>query len=285
MTMWLKKKHGRRSGLLFPTMAGTAFLIIVVGSWTADIIIKMVREPLDAVPWWELLWALPLLLLALRIAYNLGTQLQHVNIIKPKKHNCPRKALIMAVSKSSREFELDLAGKTKNINLKSQDNEWKAVTLSGDITKDYKALEATNVFWNWEPILRGVDIHVSHVEHVRLLVSQGGSDCQAEDMIKLLGLYLPNACIKSLPAITFSEPEEVLGEIRKAIEELCGKVGGEENIMIDVTGGSKTTSIGSAVATLYHPKAAFQYVLTDTDKRVLSFNVTATSQDNLSTIV
>ncbi|MCG5525867.1 hypothetical protein LRB11_13145 [Ectothiorhodospira haloalkaliphila] len=286
MKKWFRKKRRHRSVLLFPKMAGTAFLIIVVGSWIADVVVQMVRQPLDAVPWWELLVALPLLLLALWVAYRLTTQFQQVNIIKPKRHTTPRKALIMAVSLSNCEIELDLSGQNKGIKLKPKGKEdWKTIPLSGEISMDYRALEATQLRWNWEPILRGLEIHLAHAEHVRLLVSQNGSDRQAEDMIKLLGVYLPNACIKALPAITFSEPDEVLGEIRHAINELCDQVGGEENIMIDITGGSKTTSIGSAVATLYHPQAAFQYVQTDADKRVLSFNVTASSRDNLGSIL
>lgn len=138
------------------------------------------------------------------------------------------------------------------------------------------------VYWNWQQILRGLYPHRESLEKVILIGSTDDSQ-KGRGSYKYLGQakmlidrYFPNMDIKPLKkAIDFEDFHSLISCIRKEIEKLKDKFS-EDDIIIDVTGGQKTTSIAAASVTMVNHKLKFQYVKTNPgdneDENVLCFN-------------
>jgi len=267
-------------------IAFTAVLFIISSSWTTDLMIHWVRHPELVGHWLEWLIAPMLLMASLVLAYVLSTRFQYVDILKPKAQIKSKKALILSVSNTNR-FDFLREGDKASLKFMSRNGDDQApIPLTADLQRDYSTLDKVSR-WNWTPLLRAIEPHKQSLKEIRLLVSsgEGGSHSQAGDLARLLAFYLPDVHIESLPSVSFAEPDDVLFAIRKAIEDLRQSGYQEKDIVIDITGGTKTATIGGALATLYHPSASFQYVLTEGNKSVLSYNVTATTRDNLGTML
>ena len=52
----------------------------------------------------------------------------------------------------------------------------------------------------------------------------------------------------------------------------------KSEIMLDVTGGTKVVSIVAAIVTVEHPEIEFQYVDTEGEKEVRSFNIVSAAE-------
>lgn len=68
----------------------------------------------------------------------------------------------------------------------------------------------------------------------------------------------------------FEELNDLLCVYREIVATQAHRKG---QVMIDVTGGTKVVSIAAAMVTLEHSKVEFQYVETEGEKRVRTFNV------------
>lgn len=78
--------------------------------------------------------------------------------------------------------------------------------------------------------------------------------------------------------IDFENLEDLYSNFNNVIQEVTQRLGyAQSDVMIDVTGGQKTTSIAAALVTLHRPPIEFQYVSTRGCCPVLSYNVVATS--------
>ena len=119
--------------------------------------------------------------------------------------------------------------------------------------------------WNWLQLLRGVRPHAEMVERVRLAGSSGerGSFKHLELCEKLLRRYLPDKTIitRHPRKVDFEDFNGLARELRDIVTEEK-KVGmTDEDIIIDITGGQKTTSIAGSSIT-FTTRVTFQYVST-----------------------
>lgn len=82
--------------------------------------------------------------------------------------------------------------------------------------------------------------------------------------------------------IEFEDLQALYDNFNEIIQKVTTELGLAQNdIMIDVTGGTKTASIAAALVTLHHPPIEFQYVRTETPFDVLSYNVVTTNPVHL----
>ncbi|WP_217533738.1 hypothetical protein [Vibrio metschnikovii] len=143
--------------------------------------------------------------------------------------------------------------------------------LKLDIDNISKLSHKKNPF-NWQQQMRGLHAHVRHDNRVKLqqiaLVGsigfngQPGSHQQLHLLETLLSIYLPSVSISKHEA-NFLCYEELCSLLKDIVEQTNQKGISDNNIYIDVTGGTKTASIAAADATL-HNKSHFQYVDTGT---------------------
>ncbi|OIO57144.1 MAG: hypothetical protein COX57_12555 [Alphaproteobacteria bacterium CG_4_10_14_0_2_um_filter_63_37] len=134
------------------------------------------------------------------------------------------------------------------------------IDLSGNLNQDIAALDASR--WNWQQLLRAIQPHVATARHVVLIGSSGkeGSYHHLETCQTLLARYLPTATFTQAPAVDFQKLEATRETIEQIFADLRQQGVPERQILIDVTGGTKTASIAAALATLRHHRVEFQYV-------------------------
>jgi hypothetical protein len=259
-------------------------LTILTGSWTAD---ALKGEPLFSqwVPSLSKHGALTaigsLLVFVISFLLLFRYRKDFLAVRGISQHLCdPHSCLIVLLS--SPNIVLTDITFPLTIDLKGQ-----KVTLSGNsLDGDIKTLEnikkTTEKFWNWEQLLRGIEKHQEMLKHVYLIGSKATKKIPASfDFLdraeKLITQYCSNVKIYKAPSpIGFENFDELVKGIIVAIKEIKKADVSEKDIIIDVTGGQKTTSIAGASVTL-NSNVTFQYVQTDDPWDVLAYDVTIQS--------
>lgn len=160
--------------------------------------------------------------------------------------------------------------------LKGQDIKADIITLGGH---------------NFAQVLRGIEPHLTEASLIWLIGSPDPKSSDSADQKKgsfiyldqfkaALARYLPNVKIVCEPApVDFEDVDQLYRTLNRIVDTIVlhkrdreNKTYNEQDIMIDATGGMKTTSIAAAMVTL-HNKTSFQYVQTSGDKGVKSFKL------------
>jgi hypothetical protein len=156
-----------------------------------------------------------------------------------------------------------------------------SITVSGKtlptiLDTDIMNLEGTR--WPWQQMLRGLRVHAAKLEHVYLI---GSSDTSSMDgsfrsinhAERLINHYCPKVVVHKHPTpVHFEDFNALMKNIGVALEKLIQAGFNEQDIVIDITGGQKTTSIAGAVVT-FNSQVTFQYVQTDDPYDVLIYDV------------
>lgn len=205
---------------------------------------------------------------------------QSVRGLRQQKCGRGYQGLVLLFSPSNKEFEIcQDGGQFLTVN---------KVSLSGEnIRQDIEALNQLTGYnrWNWQHLLRGLEPHIYSLGAVYLIVPKGITndsstpDKAAADVEKIIRRYTHKTPhINTYPE--FVDYED-FSELQKAI--LAGlKIIGqdykidEENTIIDITGGYKTSSIAGAAVTLDR-SVAFQYVQTSPPFDVLEYDLVTRS--------
>ena len=158
----------------------------------------------------------------------------------------------------------------------------KMISFRGDLDEDIdtvqRAGDRLKWRWNWLQLLRGVRPHAEMVERVRLVGSSGerGSFKHLELCEKLLRGYLPDKTIitRHRRKVNFEDFNGLARELHDIVTEEKEKEVGmnDEDIIIDVTGGQKTTSIAGSSIT-FTTRVTFQYVSTHPPFEVYAYDV------------
>jgi hypothetical protein len=144
-------------------------------------------------------------------------------------------------------------------------------------------LTAAGVRWNWQQLLRALQPHADTLEHVYLIGSadaggQDGSHRFLDDAVRLIRLYFPEGRrLRSVShgdePVDFDDVRRLMRAMRHGIDVLTDGTGlAEEDVVIDVTGGMKPTSIAGAVMTL-NGAVTFQYVHTSRGDEVWEYDL------------
>ncbi|MHB1592310.1 MAG: hypothetical protein ACYCTW_12395 [Sulfuricella sp.] len=161
----------------------------------------------------------------------------------------------------------------------------KIVNLSGDLDKDILAFTTAQWRWPGQQFLRALRPHVlaeaDKLDHLVLIGSPGsrGSYGSLDAAKQLALLYAETATVHLHPeAIGFEDIEAMQQTFDWWINFFREKGIAEKDIILDATGGQKTTSIAAALTTLRWERVEFQYVQTEPAKpgeeiRAIGFNV------------
>lgn len=161
----------------------------------------------------------------------------------------------------------------------------KRVVLSGNLKEDIDAFTALAWRWNGQQFLRSLKPHTQTLRHLVLIGSPGdwGSFGSLESAKALVSLYATQADVLVHPDPIGPEDIEGLQTcFDHYIEHFHGLDVPQREIILDSTGGQKTTSIAAALTTLRWEGIEFQYVQTEGDPpgseiRAIGFNLLADS--------
>lgn len=186
--------------------------------------------------------------------------------ITPPNQVNPNKILVLAISRANWVWSAKELSQTNGTHLSLPDK-------LNDVLATMSTLQERN-FFSWEQILRAVKAHEARLERIILVGSSGenGTAKNFAECRKMIEHYFPKLTDDSfdLQEANFDSLDELLNIYRQIIKEHASS---EDEIMIDITSGTKVVSIAAAMVTLEHPKVEFQYVETNDAKRIRSFNV------------
>lgn len=182
----------------------------------------------------------------------------------------PHAVLVLTVSRPGWEWQ---PGQLTRINAQTKIRE--SHDLPATLPEALKVMaQLGETKFTWEQLLRAIQGHVPGAQRIILIGSSGtnGTAASFDACRQMIAHYFPGLEQASIQAraASFEALDDLLGVYRKIIVEEAQRKG---DVMIDVTGGSKVVSIAAAMVTLEHPEIEFQYVETEGDKRVRTFNV------------
>jgi hypothetical protein len=217
--------------------------------------------------------------------YRLRKEYLPVRMLERTRSIQPRKAVIAMVSAKNFSFERPPAGEGP-VTIAGREG---AVALKGMLGEDIMPIEGLS--WNWQQLLRAIHPHRVSLEKLYLvgssdIGSREGSFRQLEECADLLRRYLPPTCELTCGRqdVNFEDIDALSNYLEFIIKELRGKGYEVGDIMVDATGGMKTTSIAAAMVTLSNPRLHFQYVPTlgGGECQPLTFNVVAENQPEMA---
>ena len=147
-------------------------------------------------------------------------------------------------------------------------------SLAEDLARLDQEFYAKGFNWNWQQLLRALEPHArGSLERLHLIFSATvkrpdpaggtktipGSELQRADGLALLGSYGLSVKPPTSSVVDFENLDAVVTELRRVIREEFGAAYGARDVVVDVTGGYKPTSIAGALLTLNN-EALFQYV-------------------------
>lgn len=219
-----------------------------------------------------------------RIAKNI-VRVRHLARAEVKPHA----GLIAAISPFAARYEevedgLLLIGNQRDN--ECRDKEYRVV-LVGRLDEDIDAVSQAGWRWQGQQFLRALRPHFAAGALQRLVLigsdGKGGSFGSLGLAERLARLYCRDLHIERQPnPIEFENLESLHQCFDDWIDRFIALGFAESDIVIDATGGLKTTSIAAALTTLHRPQVQFQYVQTQpsaSDGRihVIAFDVVAES--------
>lgn len=180
----------------------------------------------------------------------------------------------------------------KHVLVLSAENE---LVLTGNLEQDISnlsLLEEQKISWNWTQLLRGIQSHVNRLEKLYLITTadsvknkktyKGSYEFSAEAK-KLFKLYFPDNSVEIKIYDKRVEPEAIVQSHQvysELMDDLIDRQGyTDENIAIDITGGTSLMSIAGALSTLQN-RVVFQYVTTDGRGDVIQFGLNLVAHKN-----
>lgn len=194
-----------------------------------------------------------------------------LNLIKKQEKVEPHQVMIVTLSKSN--FAVS-ESEGRLMITKSKDSS--TVYLTDDLENDIKNLEHTNL----QQLLRAIAPHRMELAKVILLGSMGGSDSSFDDVKKIFRYYIDGVEVLNKTVGSFEDLDMLDTAFEEAVKDSKAL---DKDIIIDVTGGTKTASIAAAVFALKKMDLEFQYVQTEKPYSVLAFNMVAETFGKLGT--
>jgi len=159
------------------------------------------------------------------------------------------------------------------------------IKLLNTLDYDIELLNGTR--WPWQQMLRGLRPHRKNdtLINVYLIGSSKtelpGTFDSLPNAVQMIKHYFPYATVECYEEpVHFEEFDAIVDVLSDVIRTLKSKGYKEKQIIVDVTGGQKITSIAGAVVT-FNSGVTFQYVQTDKPYDVLKYDVVVESAPSL----
>jgi len=264
------------------------FIIMLLSSWIGDAIngspvfpwlLKawLLCDPKHPPLWWSIGWPIVFSCLwggFVVWLYQRRKTFLPVEILRIAEpdHVFPREVLVSAISRTPWQLELVESGALQLQHAISK----KKVLLPEKLDDGLIALAALGERekFAWEQLLRGLNQHKSRLLRVYLIGSMGNNPTTEcfDECRSLIRYYFPGLLEEHfiLKEASFENLDDLLKVYRTIIAVETDHL---SELIIDVTGGTKVVSIAASVVTLEHPTIEFQYVETEGEKRIRTFNI------------
>ena len=275
------KKQSFSKGLRFIRLSLFVLMMAVGGGWLGDALGELFgRAVTGLIEPWRIAKAVAgagLFFLGAWCLYRNRREYLPAQILACSPGAPPARVLVLFVSPAN--FELEEGGHTLVMRNGARQR------LHGDLEQD---CQPGGVAWNWQPLLCALQPHLPRLKSIRLIGSasaQGrqGSHAELQACARLLGRYLPaGVTVEShSQPVDFEDMDALIDTLQRVRDSAEEQGYRDRDIMIDCTGGQKTTSIASALFTTRHPRMQFQYVSTR-NLQVISFNVVNEREGDLA---
>jgi len=185
---------------------------------------------------------------------------------------------IGTISEAEKSFFREIIPEANNIDKREQ--------IIKILSKNSKIIHAFRVVfdknWSWAMPVKAIEYHKNWLEYLYVITStQTHNDF--DNFTKLINLFFPesNFYISEYPegttGINFSDVKAIYDQVNAFFDEMKKKKLKDSEILVDVTGGLVTTSIGAVMATLTRGRSA-EYVST-IDRRVRTYDITYSEED------
>lgn len=207
------------------------------------------------------------------VLYFIAKELLPIRHLAQTRGVTPHRVLISAIS----SFKPLPTIEDGAILVKDESNN-KRVDLTGNLEQDINAFTAQGWRWNGQQLLRALQPHLrtGALEYLVLIGSSGdhGSFGSFDAVKTMVKHYAPNVTVHyAEKPVDFEDIEALQTTFDHWIKVFVAKGIAEKAIIIDATGGMKTTSIAAALTTLRWRYVEFQYVQTNDQPQAISFNV------------
>jgi hypothetical protein len=268
-----------------------AFGVIVFGNLSASALngepLYKWLDPNGCYQGWTNAATVLLLCISFGYIYWHRSQFQSIRMIAQKDNTDLHTGIILLLSPpSDKVFSAELLpikvkNPEKNIDVIVPGNK----NISGEelMKWDIGQLEGTK--WTWQQMLRGVCYHINTVKFIYIVGSKDtiktetrevtiiGSFPRLKNAKALLQAYIPDLNIKTHETpIDFEDFNELRSALGTGIKWVRDNEVADKDIVIDITGGMKISSVTGAMVTLDN-NITFQTVQTSGDCKVISFDV------------
>ncbi|MDD2919539.1 hypothetical protein [Rhodoferax sp.] len=254
-----------------------AILFVLLGTWTADAIkgvppffdwfsatpAPLAMKALIAVALFISMCAAAFWLYTTRSAWG-----EPPRVLKQTTGGVPRKVLVVTLSTPPEQVKgFDLGGGKSIVLYENAADNLMPIPTPAAAKADMKR-------HNWQQALRAVDHHAKDLELLIMVPSSGagGSAQKTKQFIQWMEHYQNSTdwarpagtkpfLIREVEAVDFEDFKGLQHAYTQAIELAKAEHYVESDVVIDVTGGQKTTSIAGAMVTLTSD-ADFQYIQT-----------------------
>lgn len=247
-------------------------LAIVASNWIAGAFIKLMDKKLSVSgDGWTILISLVLFVISILWLYHYRKSFLGIRTLQQVKTRASR-ALILLLSTPDPEPE------AYSFPMKINKKGIMAILEGKSLSHDIEALN--EIRWNWQQILRAIKPHKDRLKYLYLIGSKDsgtikkGSFNYLDGAITFVMQYCPGTRFyRADTPVDFEDIESLIEILYQAIKTLKNEGLSESDIMIDITGGQKVTSIAGAVITLNN-SIRFQYVQTNPPYEVTAYDLT-----------
>jgi hypothetical protein len=240
----------------------------------------------------SMLFSLAIFFIVTAFIYKTGRKLLLYRNLQSTPGVMPHKVLIMAVSTLTPiPPRLESDGR---ILLCAADKD-NYIETTGDIERDIKLFTEKGIRSNTQQLLRAVKPHLENntLQRIYLIGSEDSIDEKDNKkkypgsyhtlcaVSNLLQQYDKNLKIETHGNIDFKDVKKLHDEYEKLINKAKQEFN-EGDIILDTTGGFKTTSIAAAITTFKHKELKFQYVeTTGQEPKPWTFNIIVESPEKI----
>lgn len=276
-----------------------SFIVMLLSGWIADAVNGatvfpwalqswLLCDPKHPPLWWSISWPLFFSIcwcVVVVILYQRRKTFLPVEVLHPGKLDEVKasEVLVLTMSNAAWVLTMDTDEDKQRLQLSFEPTEKQR--NGGQISQQLPLLEnlndallqmaeLKNPYYAWEQLLRALQGHKEKLQRVYLIGSNGdwGTAKRFDECRMLIHYYFPALKIDRFisKSANFESLDDLLCEYRKIIATEHRHL---NELMIDVTGGTKVISIAAAIVTLEHTEIEFQYVETSGDKQIRTFNV------------
>jgi len=180
------------------------------------------------------------------------------------------------------DAEIKFIKDNKNIDINSREDIIKTLSSNKDLIEKFRKDDAFNKYWSWAMSVKAIEHHLGRLENLYVITStQTHNDF--DNFKKLIEMFFPSSNLniieypESTTGIDFSDVKAIYNQVNAFFNDMKEKKLKDSDILVDVTGGLVTTSIGAVMATLTRGRSA-EYVST-IDKKVRTYDITYYEED------